>query len=564
MYRLSCWSVLLCLLVAIPRQHLLAEQATGKRGMVASVQPLATKAGVDIFNEGGNAIDAAIATALTLGVVDNHNSGIGGGCFILIRTADGKLTAIDGREIAPAAATADMYMRDGKAVTQLSQLGSLASGVPGALAAYDKALKKYGSKKLAEVLAPGAKLAKDGFRIDRIYASKLRSKAADLAKFAGTRAVLLDTNGHPRAEGSLLIQKDLANTYNQVASQGIDWFYQGEFAEKTAAWMSKNGGIMTAEDFASYRALEWNPVQSNYREFSVVGFPPPSSGGVHVAQVLNILEGFDLKKLYREDRAKFVHVIAEAMKLAFADRAHWLGDPNYAKVPRGLVSAEYAAKLRSQIDPDQVSVVTSHGTPPNAEADFFGKHTTHVAAADADGNWVAITATVNTTFGSKVIVPGLGVVMNNEMDDFSIAPGVPNAFGLIGAKANEVEPGKRPLSSMSPTIVLKNGRPVMTVGAAGGPKIITQVILSIINHLDLGMSIEDSIGAPRFHHQWAPDSLLIESSTSASLIKEVKAYGHQVNVSGTAGITQGIVQPKKDGLLIGAHDPRVPGKAAGF
>ncbi len=541
-----------------------AGEAVAEKGMVATVHPLATDAAVNVMRRGGNAVDAAVAAALTLGVVDNHNSGIGGGCFILIRTAEGKLVAIDGRETAPAKATRDMYLRDGEPQTELSQTGPLASGVPGALAAYDLAVQRHGKLKLRDLLAPGADFAEKGFPVDQVYAANLRSTAKTLSQFPGSRQALLKSDGSPYAEGETLKPPDLAQTYRAIAEHGIDWFYRGPFAEQTATWMSTNGGILTAKDFADYRPKIRKPIISTYRGRKIVGFPPPSSGGIHVAQILNMLERFDLKSLRVEDEAKFTHVVAEAMKLAFADRAHWLGDADFAKVPRGLVDETYAGQLAKRIDVNHVTNVASHGTPPRAQSDLFGKHTTHIAAADAEGNWVAITATVNTTFGSKVIVPGLGVVMNNEMDDFSVAPGVPNAFGLIGAEANAIEPGKRPLSSMSPTIVLEeDGRPVMTLGAAGGPKIITQVVLAIINRVDLGMELHEAVAAKRFHHQWTPDVLFLEAGIDEKLINRLRQFGHEVQRLEHVGVTQAISTANDGKSLIGVHDPRVPGKASG-
>lgn len=557
------WMMVLGLLngLALPT---LGWQASGERGMVASVHPVATDAGLAVLKSGGNAVDAAIATALTLGVVDNHNSGIGGGCFILIRTADGKLVAIDGREAAPAAAFRDMYLRDGEAQTNLSQTGPLAVGVPGALAAYDSALREHGTKSITDLVGPAADIAEAGFAVDRVYAGNLKSNAELLARYEGSRAVLLKDDGSPYLEGEVLKQPDLANTYRMVGEHGIQWFYDGEFAQTVAKWMDENEGILTAKDFAEYRARRREPIRTKYREYEIVGFPPPSSGGVHIAQMLNMLEHYDLKQLADDDHATMIHVVGEVMKLAFADRAHWLGDSDFVNVPKGLIDPGYAKELVERIDPEHVIQVDSHGTPPRADDDFFTRHTTHLTVADDEGNWVAITQTVNTSFGSKVIVPGTGVVLNNEMDDFSIAPGVANAFGLIGAEANAVEAFKRPLSSMSPTIVLKDGEPVLTCGAAGGPKIITQVLLTIIRHLDLGMPLEEALSAPRYHHQWSPDRLLVESNMDQELQEALEAKGHTLYRTRTVGYTQAIGRDESGNGFVGAHDPRVPGKAAGY
>ena len=483
------------------------DTAIGSHGMVATVHPLASQAAIATFERGGNAIDAAVAAAVTLGVVDGHNSGLGGGCFVLIRRADGKIVAIDGREMAPAAATRDMYLRDGKADTSLSQNGPLAIGVPGALAAYDKASREHGRLPIEDALRDAAIIADQGFAVDRNYARNLRGAREWIARFPASRAMLLKSDGEPYEEGDTLRLGDLATTYRNMAEHGIDWFYGGPFAKRVETWMQANGGILTAKDFANYQAIEREPVRSTYRGYEVIGFSPPSSGGVHVAEILNILESFDLAAKFKtanpDGEASAYHLIAEAMKVAFADRAHWLGDADFAKVPRGLAEQEYADELAAKIDSAKLTPVDAHGVPDDWETNVYGKHTTHIATADREGNWVAITATVNTSFGSKVTVPGTGLVLNNEMDDFSAQPGVPNAFNLIGAEANAVAPGKRPLSSMSPTIVLKDDQPVLTLGAAGGPKIITQVVLGIVNVVDRGLSLEEAVAHKRLHHQWA-------------------------------------------------------------
>jgi gamma-glutamyltranspeptidase/glutathione hydrolase len=495
-----------------------------------------------------------------LGVVDAHNSGIGGGCFILLRLADGRLVAIDGRETAPARASRDMYVRGGQARPELSRTGALAVATPGALAAYVRAVAEFGRRPLADLLLPAAEIAERGFAVDRVFAARLQSVAKALRRFPGARQCFFDADAPPVQRGEQLRLPDLAETYRAIAQHGVDWFYQGPYAEKLGLWMQDNGGLLSARDLANYAVRSRQPVVSTYRGYTVVGFPPPSSGGVHVAQILNILECFDLQEADQDQR---VHLIAEAMKLAFADRAHWLGDPEFAKVPRGLIDKDYARRLARKIDRSRASSVSSHGTPPRADSDLFEKHTTHVAAADAAGNWVAITTTINTSFGSKVIVPGTGVLLNNQMDDFSMQPGVPNAFGLVGAAANAIAPGKRPLSSMSPTIVLKDGAPIMTLGAAGGPRIISQVVLAIVNRIDRGMDPEKAVAAPRFHHQWAPDRLYVEAKLDPAVIDAMRKRGHEIALMPYAGVTQAVAA-RSDRRLVGVHDPRVPGKAAGF
>ncbi|UTA46415.1 gamma-glutamyltransferase [Simiduia sp. 21SJ11W-1] len=523
-----------------------------EQGAVATVHPLATKAGLNALAEGGNAVDAAIAAAITLGVVDSHNSGIGGGAFVLIRTASGELLAIDGRETAPMAAHRDMYVQEGVANTALSQMGPLAVGVPGSVAAYELAIQKAGALDYAKVLLPAAELAERGFAIDGIFAKRLARSAERLAQFPGSRAALLDAQGNAWPKGHLLTQPDLAKTLRAIAKEGSSYFYQGEFAKAVGKWMRENGGLITEQDFANYKVVERAPVSTNYRDFTIVGFPPPSSGGVHTAQILGMLEGFDLASLNDANR---YHVIGEAMKLAFADRAYWLGDPAFTKVPKGLIGKEYIARQAARIELERALDVTGPGTPADVEVDLFAKHTTHIAAADKWGNWVAITTTVNTDFGAKVVVPGTGVVLNNQMDDFSVQPGVPNIYGLVGTEANSVQPGKRPLSSMAPTIVLKDGKPVMTVGAAGGPTIITQVVQAIINHLDLNLPLEEALAKSRIHQQWRPDMLFVEANMPAGTRQILVNKGHKLRELGPYGSTQAI--SFVDGKLVAVAEPRL-------
>ncbi|PYK63295.1 MAG: gamma-glutamyltransferase [Verrucomicrobia bacterium] len=550
-------------LLGVSLLHAGGELARGERGIVATVHPLATDAAVAVFKKGGNAIDAAVAAALTLGVVDGHNSGIGGGCFMLIRLADGTLVAIDGRETAPRAATRDLFVRNGQAVPELSLTGPLAAGVPGALAAYDHAARRYGKLSLKELLRTAAEIAEQGFSLNRHYAGRLAASAKELSMFEASRSAFLKSDGEPWKAGEILRLPDLANTYRAISEYGIDWFYRGQFARASGDWMRSNGGLLTVEDFRDYQIKLREPVITTYRSYQILGFPPPSSGGAHVAQILNILENFDLKKM-GVNSADFIHVVTEAMKFAFADRAYWLGDPDYAKVPRGLVSKPYAAKLARQIRMDRVVPVAQHGTPERAGEDIFNKHTTHFSTADAEGNWVACTATVNTSFGCKVVIPGTGVVLNNQMDDFSAQPGATNYFGLIGAEANAIAPGKRPLSSMSPTIVLKDGKPVLAVGAAGGPTIISQTVLAIIDTIDFGMDPAAALAQPRFHHQWKPDELVVEKRISEEVLRELEKRGHKLKRVDSLGAAQAVgTNPHGRGFL-GAHDPRVEGKAASW
>jgi gamma-glutamyltranspeptidase/glutathione hydrolase len=537
-----------------------------KGGMVATVNPIATQAGLDALRAGGNAVDAAIACALTLGVVDGHNSGIGGGCFLTLRLADGRLITLDGRETAPAAATRDMFLRDGKADAKLSQDGALSVGIPGELATLAYASTNFGRLPLAQLLEAAAKVAENGFPIDSHYASRVRATKTELAAFPDARAIFLRGLPTVPAKGDWLKQPDLAKSYRAMATQGVDLFYRGDFAAWTAAWMKAHGGVVTAADFARYEVVPREPVRGTYRGFEIVSFPPPSSGGVHVVEILNLLEGFDLRAM-GDTSADFVHTVAEAMKLAFADRAKWLGDPDFTKVPTGLIAKSYAAELAKNIRSDRATAVTAAGTPPFADADFFrreqSRHTTHFSTADVEGNWVACTASLNTSFGSKVVVPGTGILLNNHMDDFSAQPGVPNYFGLVGAEANAISAGKRPLSSMSPTIVLKDGKPILSVGAAGGPTIISQTLLAILRTVDFGKSPREALAGARLHHQWKPDELHVEAAFGDAVIAELRKRGHQVVVEQSLGAAQAVgLAP--DGGFLGSADPRGEGLADGL
>ncbi len=541
---------LLLILLALP-----LGQAAEKTGAVVTVHPLATKAAEQAFIQGGNAVDAAVAAALTLGVVDGFNSGIGGGCFMLIRKPDGTFVAIDGRETAPQKASRNMFLHDGKADPGLSRTGALAIGVPGALAAYDLAIREHGNIDLAEHLGQAAAIAEKGFALDKAYLRRLDQAVEKLRQFPDSARIFLGPDANAWPIGHSLKQPDLARSYRKIARHPTDWFYRGPFALKTEEWMLANGGLISRADLAAYKARRREPVRSTYRGFEIVGFPPPSSGGVHVAQILNILETFDLRSM-PPNSPRFVHHAAEAMRLAFADRAHWLGDADFAPVPKGLASKNYASELARRIHPDKVTNVERHSTPPDADTNLFGKHTTHFSATDSGGWWVACTATINTTFGSGVVLPGTGIVMNNEMDDFSAQPGTPNAFGLIGAEANAVAPGKRPLSSMSPTIVLRDSKPVFTVGAAGGPTIISQAVLAIIHFIDHGMTPAKALGQARFHHQWKPNRLLVEKALGQATIDELRKMGHTVKVTDSIGAAQALGLGQAGRPFTGAADPR--------
>lgn len=518
---------------------------------------------MNAFARGGNAFDAAVAAAFMLGVVDGHNSGIGGGCFVLGRSAAGELFAIDGRETAPGRADRDLFLRNGQPDPMASQIGPLASGVPGQVAALAKLSLCHGRGGWASSLREAADVAQAGYLVGEATASAIRRKAPQLRLFPAAASQFLHADGSPLTVGENLRQPDLGKTLAAIASEGPDWFYRGPFADACARWMAENAGLLDRADFASYVALPREPLLTNYRNYRIVGFPPPSSGGVHIAQMLMMLERFPIGAWLKDEPATAIHVLAEAMKRAFADRAHWLGDADFTAVPRGLIDPDYCRQWSRDIDPRTAKEVRSHGQPPRAGDDLFNRrHTTHLTAADSAGNWVAITNTVNTTFGSCVVIPGTGVVMNNEMDDFSIAPGTPNAFGLLGAEANAVQAGKRPLSSMSPTIVLDEaGAPCLTCGAAGGPRIINATLQCILRVLDQGLSVDEALAAPRVHHQWSPNQLMAETGWDPDVIQAVEARGHRMAAPGNVAIVQAI-QRSEDGNLIAAADPRTEGSAS--
>lgn len=535
-------------LAASPPALVLEDQ----RGAVATVNAIATTAAQHAFARGGNAIDAALAAAFTLGVVDSHNSGVGGGCFILVRWADGTVEAIDGREMAPAKAHRDMYLRDGQLDSSLSKTGALSVGVPGSVGALYHLQRAGGKLSWADVILPAAAIADRGFAIDAALANRLARLQDSLRKFPASAAIFLDDDGQAWPAGHHLRQQDLANTYRKLAKQGPGYFYGGEFAQAVERWMSANGGIVTSRDFAHYQVKRRQPVVSTYKGHTLYGFPPPSSGGIHVAQILNILENFALPDLTTADR---YHVLAEAMKLAFADRAQLLGDADFVDVPeRGLISDAYTHQLAQKITLESSLTDVNHGDPGDDQ--LIDKHTTHIATADADGNWVAITTTLNTSFGSKVTVPGTGVLLNNQMDDFASQPGTPNAYGLVGAEANRIQPGKRPLSSMSPTIVTNaKNEPVLTLGAAGGPTIITQVVQALVYYLAFDHSLHDAIASWRVHHQWQPELLFVEKTIFDEVRQSLVKKGHQLRDLGSFGATQAI--SFRDGQFRAVTEPRL-------
>ena len=528
-----------------------------KHGMVASQEAVATRIGVDILARGGNAVDAAVAVGFALAVTLPRAGNIGGGGFMLVHdAARGETVAIDYREQAPKRAHRDMYLdQTGAVVKARSRFSHLATGVPGTVAGFALALERYGSLDLATVMAPAIKLAANGFVVSQDLARSLTSRAERLRKNAEARRIFFRPDGTAYETGDWLVQADLGRSLRLIAEQGPAAFYQGDIANKIVAEMAAHGGFITAEDLAGYRAIVRQPVRGRYRGYEIASMPPPSSGGVHLVQLLNILEGFPLAELGHNSAAG-IHLMTEAMKRAYADRAVYLGDPDFVSVPvAGLTSKAYAAGLREKIDRDHAALSSDIAAGP-APA-YESRETTHYSVMDRFGNVVSNTYTINFSFGSGIVAAGTGVFLNNEMDDFSAKSGVPNAYGLIGGEANAVGPGKRPLSSMTPTILFKDGKPVVATGSPGGSRIITTVLQTIVNWADHGLNVAAAASGPRFHHQWLPDTLFVEQRFSPDTLALLKAKGHQVKETRAMGSTQ-TVQRIDDGFL-GASDPRRQG-----
>ncbi len=534
----------------------------GKNGMVASEQGLATQVGLDILKQGGNAIDAAVAVGFALAVVLPNAGNIGGGGFMVLHDdKTGKDVAIDFREIAPAKASRDMYLdNQGNVIDGKSLFTHDASGVPGTVAGMEYALKKWGTMPLSKVLEPAIQLADKGFIVSDVLAQTLKEEKSTLGKWSSSKAIFFK-NGEPLKSGDLLVQKDLAKSLRLIAKQGAKAFYQGEIATKIAKEMQSHGGTMTLEDLKAYKVVERQPIIGDYRGYKVVTMPPPSSGGVHLIEILNMLEHYPIKE-DGVNSAKNIHHMAESMKLAYADRSEYLGDPDFVKIPvTGLTSKAYANERVKTIDDNKarLSSTIKPGKPQPYESD----QTTHFSVMDKAGNAVAVTYTLNLNFGSGIVAEGTGILLNNEMDDFSVKPGVPNAFGLVGGTANAIEAKKRPLSSMTPTIVMKNNKPWLVTGSPGGARIITTVLQSVVNTIDHEMNPAEAIITPRVHHQWLPDELRVEEGISPDTIKLLQDKGHKVVTKAPMGRIQ-IIQADDSGFY-GYSDPRNPdGKTLGF
>jgi gamma-glutamyltranspeptidase/glutathione hydrolase len=533
-----------------------------KSAMVSVQEAVAAEVGLQVLKDGGNAVDAGVAVALALAVTLPRAGNLGGGGFMMVHDAEtGETRAIDYREMAPASATRDMYLdADGNADSTLSRFHGLAVGVPGTVAGMQLALETYGTMTLEQAAAPAIRLAEDGILVTADLADSLKALEKRMKTWPATAAIFYKEDGSFYEPGDVLKQPDLAATLKKIAAEGPDGFYKGEVAEKIAASVQEAGGSMTVEDLANYRAVIRAPVTGTYRGHEIVSMPPPSSGGTHIIQILNVMEGYPIGFL-GHNSSDTIHVMAEAMKRAYADRSEYLGDPDFVDVPvKALTSKDYAAKIRDGISLNRAT--PSATIKPGKLAPYESDQTTHFSIVDKDGNAVSNTYTLNFSYGSGMTAAGTGVLLNNEMDDFSAKPGVPNAYGLIGGEANAVEPGKRPLSSMSPTIVLKDGKPFLVTGSPGGSRIITTTLQVISNMIDHGMNVAEATHAARIHHQWLPDEIRVEDGgLSRDTVAALEAKGHTIAVKSVMGSTQSIHVDTDKGLLLGASDPRRTGSA---
>jgi gamma-glutamyltranspeptidase / glutathione hydrolase len=553
-----------------------------EHAIVVSVNELASQVGVGIMQQGGNAVDAAVATGFALAVVHPPAGNIGGGGFMLIRMADGQTHFLDYREKAPAAATRDMYLDShGNVIEGASEIGYKSIGVPGSVAGLTYAEQHWGKLSLKQVMAPAIKLARDGYALTWGQAQDFHDHY--LTQFPESRRVF-QRDGDFYKTGEIFRQPDLARTLERIAKNPGD-FYHGSLARELAAAMQKGGGLITADDLAHYEVKEREPVRGTYRGYEIISAPPPSSGGTVLIESLNILEGYNLAAM--QDRsAESIHFTVEAFRRAFFDRAEFLGDPDFSKIPVAqLIDKRYAAGWRESIDPERATPSKELNRPavfseleqvaaahPPLAAPHESNHTTHYSILDPDGNAVAVTTTINDWFGSRVTADGLGFLLNDEMDDFSAKPGVPNSDGLIQGSANAIGPGKRPLSSMTPTIVAHDGKTVMVLGSPGSSKIITTVANVLMGVIDYGMNIQEAVNAPRFHHQWLPDVVMVEKWFSPDTLNVLQHMGYQVQIGLHEGThvspywsdAECIAVDEKTGAREGASDGRNHGKAIGY
>lgn len=532
-----------------------------RHAMVVTQEEHATEVGVQVLRSGGNAIDAAVAIGFALAVTHPAAGNIGGGGFMLIRMADGRTSFIDFREKAPAKASRDMYLDSQGNPTDASIVGWRSCGVPGTVRGLELAEQKYGSKSWAELLRPAINLAANGFPVSHAQVEAWRSSSSLLSQFAESKRIFLKDGSYYRWRDNFR-QPELARTLQRIAQFGSKDFYEGGTAHLIAQAMQKNGGLITLADLHGYDAVERKPLEGDYRGYHVITSPPPSSGGVGILQMLGMLDGTGYEK-FGAGSAESYHYLAEVMRRFYADRNEYLGDPDFVNNPvSSLLAPAYLKSLRASID-------ASHATPagqiaPGLSASSEGVNTTHYDVADAQGNVAAVTYTINAWFGSGVTIPGAGFLMNDEMDDFASKPGTPNMFGLVQGERNAIAPGKRPLSSMTPTILVKDGKPFLVLGAPGGSTIISAVLQVIVNMVDFGMNVQDAVDFPRIHDQLKPDELDFEHGVSPDTLAILERMGYPINEADPVVLARVEAIAIKNGWLQGAHDPRGPGKAAGY
>jgi gamma-glutamyltranspeptidase / glutathione hydrolase len=551
------WLLLVPLAGAVLSAH---EPARARHGMVVADEPLAADVGVAVLKSGGNAVDAAVAVGFALAVTHPYAGNLGGGGFMLVRFADGRSTFIDFRERAPGKASRDMYLDAQGNPNQDSVDGWRSAGVPGSVRGFELAQSKYGSQKWDALIAPAIELATKGYVLSYKSAELLRS-AHNLSEDPESKRIF-QKGGSFYDAGDVFVQPELAATLKRIAASGARGFYEGEIARRLVSEMATHGGLLTLADLQGYRAVERTPLSGSYRGLTILTAPLPSSGGIGILQMLGMLEGSGYGKA-GPGAAATIHYTAEVMRRYFADRSQYLGDSDFVKVPvKGLLDPAYIRERRASINPDQAT--PSDQLNPGKPAGREGTETTHYSIVDASGNAVAVTYTLNNGYGSGVTVPGLGFLLNDEMDDFTAKPNVPNMFGLMQGEANAIEPGKRPLSAMTPTIVVRDGKPFMVLGAPGGPRIITAVLQVLLNVIDFRMNIQDAVDAPRFHHQWKPDKLYLEGGISPDTVALLEDMGHQVDDSPGVVLARVNAILSDGGWLQGAADSRWVGKAAGY
>ena len=553
--------VLFLLVVFIAPAHAARQPVHARHAMVVAQESIAADVGVSVLQKGGNAVDAAVAVGFALAVTHPFAGNLGGGGYMLVRLSDGRATFIDFRERAPERASHDMYLDAQGKPTRDSIEGWRSTGVPGTVRGFELALSKYGKRSWNDDLAPAVELATKGFPVSYALSQSLR-----ISRSLGTSADskrIFQKNGAFFDVGDLLVQPELAQTLERIARNGANEFYEGETAQRLAREMSSHGGLISLSDLKGYRAIERTPLQGTYKGYTILTAPPSSSGGIALLEMLGILEGTNYER-GGAGSASAIHYLAEAMRRAYADRNAYVGDPDFVKVPiAGLLDPAYLARLRASIDPERAtpSSLVRPGRPAGTEHD----QTTHYTVVDAEGNAVAVTYTLNGGYGNGITVPGLGFLLNNEMDDFAAKPGTPNMFGLVQGESNAIQPGKRPLSSMTPTIVVKDGKLFMTAGAPGGSRISTAVLQVILNVVDFGMNVQDAVDAPRVHHQWLPDTLSLEHGISPDTVALLQARGYTVDYAPGVVLAQVAAIVNDGDWLQGGSDGRsAAGKAAGY